>query len=1016
MVKVLPRGTTAKNAKDVSQSILDERQKKTAETLFSLQSGSVENQAAALAHDANLPYIDLHIFPIDSSDVFLVPESEALRLGFVIFQKKGKDLRVALLDPRSTETINHIQSFAAEREWTVHYYVASTASLARAWNIYKKPTFIDYLDALKISLTGESLSKFEQDFGGLLNLKNGLSKIPTTEVLQTILAGAIKFESSDVHFEPEDQALVRIRYRIDGVLQDIGRIPMHLYPLILSRVKMMGKMKLNIRHAAQDGRFSVNIDDKRLDIRVSIIPGNHGESVVLRLLNQEGASLRIENLGLEGLAAEQVQRAITKPNGILMTTGPTGSGKTTTLYALLNKLNQVGTKIITIEDPIEYQIPGIMQTEVSKDQSYTFAKGLRSIVRQDPDVILVGEIRDDETADIAINAALTGHLVLSTFHTNSAAGAIPRLIEMGIKPNLIAPSVNAFIAQRLVRHLCGHCKQSYEPATETVDSLKEILSLISPKSGVVVPADISLLYQPVGCEHCRHTGYAGRVGIFEVITITQTIEDLIVNMAGEGEITKAALEEGMVTMIQDGILKAIRGITSLDEVWRVTGQGEFLKEIYEKLMEQTLARSFSIKSDIVDRARTGGDSHELIDLRGISGSDALRLIFAAAALRNAGDIHIEPTVTDVAIRFRLDGMLATVASLPLNEYPQILGEIKLLSALKSEVRAGVKDSRFSIRFDQVLPEVGVDKIDIRVSIILGGNGETVVMRLLNQGAVALKVESIGLRQENLDRLLHAAKKPNGLILNTGPTGSGKTTTLYSVLERINSPEIKIITIEDPIEYQLPGILQTQVNEGEGYGFADALRALMRQNPDVIMVGEIRDQATAETALQAALTGHLVISSLHTNNAAGAIPRLLMFGVTPDDIVNGANLFMAQRLVRRLCAECKVPATLSPADQTRVNQLLATLPPAYQYLAEARNIHAKVGCVACNNTGYHGRIPVSETLIFDRDIQLLVARGALAVEVEEQAIKNGMLSMTHDGLLRVLEGETTIEEVWRVVEN
>jgi type II secretory ATPase GspE/PulE/Tfp pilus assembly ATPase PilB-like protein len=1012
MVKVLPRDSKLKNPSNILQA---ERQEKTQKTLAALSSGSAENLASRLAKEADMRYIDLHIFPIDPEDVVIFKEDDARKLGFVCFQKKGNSIQVALLNPDHSEAKAFIKAFTDDRKFTIHYYVASGPSLERAWSLYKKAHILDALESYRISLSGESLAQFESDFGALLAIRKGIDAIPTTEVLQTLLTGAIKFRASDLHFEPEDKEKIRIRYRIDGVLQDIGRIPMHLYPLILSRIKMMGKMKINVRNTAQDGRFSVTFDDERLDIRVSIIPGNHGESIVMRLLSQKGAAGDVEKLGLTGLALEQVRKAIAKPNGILMTTGPTGSGKTTTLYALLNKLNDTKTKIITIEDPIEYQIAGIMQTEVSKDQSYTFAKGLRSIVRQDPDVILVGEIRDDETADIAINAALTGHLVLSTLHTNSAAGAIPRLVEMGVKPNLIAPSVNAFIAQRLVRQLCKHCTTTYEPAQETIDSLKEILSLISPKAKVQVPNNITTLHQANGCDKCNQTGYSGRIGIFEVLTINQRIENLIMEMAGEGDITRSALEDGMITMMQDGILKAVTGQTSLEEVWRVTGEGEFLKEIYEKLMEQTLARSFTIDTNTLETIEQTLTAGEKVDFRTDSSSATLRRIFATAVLSKAGDIHIEPTADSVLVRFRLDGILQTVATLPLNEYPQMLGEIKLLSALKSEVRAGVKDSRFSIKFETVPASVGIDKIDIRVSIILGGNGETVVMRLLNQGAVALKVETIGLRQENLERLLAAAKKPNGLILNTGPTGSGKTTTLYSVLEHINSPESKIITIEDPIEYQLPGILQTQVNEEEGYGFSDALRALMRQNPDVIMVGEIRDESTAQTAIQAALTGHLVISSLHTNNAAGAVPRLLMFGITPDDIVNGANLFMAQRLVRRLCPECKQPSEFSADDLAKIDQRLANLPEQYRGLATTRKAHRAVGCSACHNTGFKGRIPVSETLVFDRDIQLLIARNALAVEVQEQAIKNGMMTMLHDALLRVLEGETTLEEALRVVE-
>ncbi|MEI8104043.1 MAG: ATPase, T2SS/T4P/T4SS family [Candidatus Moraniibacteriota bacterium] len=1012
MVKILPRTGKTKHQPDKLKLIREDLATK---TIAALNAGSAENQASRMARESGLPYIDLHIFPVDHDDVLVFPEEDARRLGFACFQKKGVNLRIALLHPDNEKAKAFVQSFADDRKLVPRYYVASQSSIERTWSTYKKHTLLDVLEAYKISLTGDSLTQFEKDFGGLMAIRKGIDDMPTTEALQTLLTGAIKFQASDVHFEPEDNQKVRIRYRIDGVLQDIGRIPMHLYPLILSRVKMMGKMKINIRDSAQDGRFSIFFNEERLDVRVSIIPGNHGESIVMRLLSQKGTALDVEVLGLTGLAYEQVRKAIAKPNGLIMTTGPTGSGKTTTLYALLNKLNDTKTKIITIEDPIEYQIDGISQTEVSKGQAYTFAKGLRSIVRQDPDVILVGEIRDDETADIAINAALTGHLVLSTLHTNNAAGAIPRLVEMGVKPTLIAPAVNAFMAQRLVRQLCKHCKTNYEPAKETIDSLKEILSLISPKAKVEVPNDIKVLYQSNGCDQCNHTGYKGRIGIFEVLTINENIEKLIVELGGENDITRVALEDGMVTMTQDGILKAITGITSLEEVWRVTGEGEFLKEIYEKLMEQTLARSFTIDTETIQEVEQTMASGKSFEYRTNASNETLRRIFASAALSNAGDIHIEPTANTVLIRFRMDGILHTVAELPLNEYPQILGEIKLLSALKSEVRAGVKDSRFSIRFETVPETVGVSSIDIRVSIILGGYGETVVMRLLNQGAVALKIDAIGLRQENLDRLLIAASKSNGLILNTGPTGSGKTTTLYSVLQHINSPELKIITIEDPIEYQLPGILQTQINEEEGYDFVSALRALMRQNPDIVMVGEIRDEETAQAALQASLTGHLVISSLHTNNAAGATPRLLMFGVTPDDIVNGAALFMAQRLVRRLCIHCKQPIDLTAEQLATIEKRLENLPPQYKNLTTARNAHKAVGCPECHNTGYKGRIPVSETLVFDRDIQDLIARGALAIEVQDQAIKSGMMTMLHDALLRVLEGETPFEEAFRVVE-
>jgi type II secretory ATPase GspE/PulE/Tfp pilus assembly ATPase PilB-like protein len=325
---------------------------------------------------------------------------------------------------------------------------------------------------------------------------------------------------------------------------------------------MLGKMRLNIRKEAQDGHFYIDIEGKRIDIRVNSIPGKYGESINMRLLSSDDIIVDVNDLGLRGLANEQVIKETRKPHGMILNTGPTGSGKTTTLYTLLSTLNGTGTKIITIEDPIEYSLKGIVQTEVAKDRSYTFATALRAIVRQDPDIVLVGEIRDDETADIAINAALTGHLLFSTIHANSAAAAVPRLIELSVKPTLITSAMNIIIAQRLVRKLCKHCRVSYAPAKETLDSITKLISIISPKARVSIPKNIGELWQAKGCQHCHMTGYRGRIGIFEVLAMTPEISEIINNMGSEEEIFKVALENGMITMTQDGILKALEGITT----------------------------------------------------------------------------------------------------------------------------------------------------------------------------------------------------------------------------------------------------------------------------------------------------------------------------------------------------------------------------------------------------------------------------------------------------------------------
>ncbi len=975
-----------------------------------------EEQAAQIAAKHNLPYIDLNLFPLASDDIRTISEEDSRKHEIAFFQKKGKNIRVLVTDPENKSAVDFVKKLQEEKGWNINLSVGSFSSLRKVWDRYRESPMLENLDMLHMSLSGKDLEDFEREFKDLLDLKKRAGEIPTTQVINIVMAGAIKMKASDIHFETEEKE-VRMRYRIDGVLQDIGYFTFDVYHFILNRIKMMGKMKLNIRAIAQDGHFNIELEGGRVDVRVSIIPGKHGESIVMRLLNQSDVLLRVEELGLRGLAYEKIQKEIEKTNGMILTTGPTGSGKTTTLYALINKINTSDTKIITIEDPVEYEIKGISQTQVARDKGYTFGNGLRAIVRQDPDVILVGEIRDEETADIAVNAALTGHLVLSTLHTNNASATVPRMIELGVKPSLIAPSVNALIAQRLVRKICPHCREEYKPARETIESIKKLLSLISPKAKMEVPKNIERLYRPKGCVRCHNLGYKGRVGVYEVLSISEEIEKLVLNMAGEGDITRQALEEGMITMTQDGILKALEGITSMEEVWRVTGQTQFLEEMYEKLMDQMLARSVDLSRDDLEKTSAQLNSFEQLGkfIQESNQKDMLRYVLAAGLLLSAGDIHIEPEEKCVLIRFRIDGILQNVAQIPLNEYPTFLGQIKMLSGFKTEIREGVKDSRFSIVLEKAFEKLTELKTDVRVSIILGGYGETVVMRLLNQSAVAINIDSLGIRKQNLEKILHEIKKPNGFFLNTGPTGSGKTTTLYSLLRILNNPEVKIITVEDPVEYQLRGILQTQVNADGGYTFPTALRALMRQNPDIMMIGEIRDSETADVAIQSALTGHLVLSTLHTNDAAGAIPRLINMGVSSDDLAVAANGFMAQRLVRKLC-ECKEKRPMTEEEREKIEKVLKTISPKTgAAIPEEKNVFEPKGCPKCNGIGYRGRTTVSEVLVIDKEIREMAAQNALSFQIKEKAVSNGMLTMEQDGALKILEGETTLEEVARVTD-
>ena len=981
---------------------------------------SEEQQAASLAATLGYPYIDLNIFPIDPETLRTIPKEDAVKYELIPIQRAGKNVSLAVSNISNPDLKEYTEKLEKEEGFKLKIYISSKTGFQKTLERYKYIALADNLEDLRLTLSGADLEEFEKNLKDVIDLKKRITEIPTTEVINIVMAGAVKMEASDIHFEPQQDG-IRLRYRMDGVLQDITNLPSQVYHYILSRVKVLSGMKINIRDIAQDGHFSVEIEGNEIDVRVSILPGNFGENIVMRLLNQQAVALKFDDLGLQGLAYDKLREEIKKPNGMILNTGPTGSGKTTTLYAIVNTLNSPEVKIITVEDPVEYKVKGISQTQVSKSRGYTFANALRAIVRQDPDVILVGEIRDDETAQIAVHASLTGHLVLSTLHTNSAIETTPRLIDMGIKPSLIPAAVNAIIAQRLVRKLCPTCKEKYVPARESMESVKKILAVISPKAKLTIPKEIKSFFRAKGCPKCHGLGYKGRIGIFEIFTLNEEISQKITEMAPESEILSLALEAGMVTMLQDGILKALEGITSLEEVQRVTGEGKFLEELYEKIITQLLLRSVLIRKDIAQKIEgIENDFSKLQEyVKSANPEEILSFVIAAGLKLRAGDIHIEPEENSVKIRYRIDGILQDAAQIPMNEYPHVLGNIKILSGFKAtDVESGVKDSRFSINLDEsVFPEIKDREIDVRVSIILGGYGETVVMRLLNQGAQATEIEKLGIRRQNLDRLLEKIKKPSGIILNTGPTGSGKTTTLYSLLGILNKPGVKIITVEDPIEYRLKGILQTQVDEKKDYGFAKALRSLLRQNPDIMMIGEIRDEETAQIAVQASLTGHLVLSTLHTNNAAGSVQRLVNMNINPTDIASSVNVFMAQRLVRTLCPDCKKKVKPSPEVKSHIEKVLGAISPKsgveipkkVEYVLEAQ------GCSKCNNIGYKGQTTVSEVMDMTKEMEELITHGPTASEVEDLAIKQGMLTMAQDGILKVIEGITTMEEVERVTE-
>lgn len=410
-----------------------------------------------------------------------------------------------------------------------------------------------------------TLSDFKKKIQGLNERAANAS-----EFLEAIISDGLSLLSSDIHLEPEESG-VRLRVRIDGILKDVEDIGKESYNLILNRIKILADLKLNIRDIAQDGRFTVRETDVAdIEVRVSLNPSGFGETAVLRLLNPETIALSISDLGFRSDDAALMREELKRPNGMILVTGPTGSGKTTTLYACLKEVSSPDIKIITIEDPIEYHLTGIEQTQVDETAGYDFKNGLRSILRQDPDVILVGEIRDEETAEIALHSSLTGHLVFSTLHTNNAIGAVPRLLDLGIKTSVIGPALNIVIAQRLLRKLCLDCRSALEPSEELKIKIKSFLDGLPLK--IDKPAfKKTSLYQAVGCEKCNGTGYKGRIGIFELLKFDKEFASIITETVTEFDIEKTALSRGFVASQADGILKALQGVTSLEEVERQTG-------------------------------------------------------------------------------------------------------------------------------------------------------------------------------------------------------------------------------------------------------------------------------------------------------------------------------------------------------------------------------------------------------------------------------------------------------------
>ncbi len=578
----------------LNKSQLDKAEKEALKLKKSLSSVLLDNKLITeekltklKAYILGIPFISLSKETVPTDVLKIIPEPIAKKYNIVAFRKHGLDLEVAMIDPKDLQTIEFIHK---KSNLNILPRLTDSKSIKHVLNQYKKSIEEELGGLIKneqkeqekdkqkdISFE-EKIIKSDQEDQQVEDgedLEKAAEDLPVIKIVDTILNHAIDQGASDIHIEPTKKDMI-VRYRIDGVLHDAMILPKKLQQGITARIKVLSNLKLDEHRLPQDGRFKIETEDYRISFRVSLLPVYDGEKIVMRLLREDNKKRSLDELGLQGEALDRVKKALQKPVGMFLVTGPTGSGKTTTLYTAMDMVNTPEVNISTIEDPIEYRMPRVNQTQVKPSIGMTFAAGLRALLRQDPNIIMVGEIRDGETASLAVNAALTGHMVLSTLHTNSAAGALPRLIDMGVEPFLISSTVNAILAQRLVRRLCKD-KEEYTLTDDQIKSLSEqfdldnILKVLIKRKVIDPKATFKTIkfYKAKPSKECP-SGYKGRMGIYEVLEMSEKIRELTIKRASQDEILKTAKEEGMVTMLEDGFAKAAQGLTTIEEVLRVT--------------------------------------------------------------------------------------------------------------------------------------------------------------------------------------------------------------------------------------------------------------------------------------------------------------------------------------------------------------------------------------------------------------------------------------------------------------
>lgn len=558
-----PQGTSVK----ISDERGDQQSTLNNKNISEINREFQEKAVLRQAHELNIPYINIGKTPLNPDFLKLINAKDAENGKIIPFFKVGKKLRVAVVNPANLETQQVLETLK-QQGFEVNVNLASSSGIEEALGAYERENKYKKIE-LTENVEAKSIRTYEKEIKALSDLSKKIESVTAEEGLNMLNIGAMKTGASDIHYEP-DEKTVSVRLRIDGMLHKAFEIKPEIFANISTQIKYKSKLALNLTTVPQDGRYDFNYNERKIDVRVSTIPTPFGESFVCRFLASSGQNISFEELGFQGTALIKLNNITKISHGMVLTTGPTGSGKTTTLYSLLNAMNSPTRKLITLEDPVEYHVEGITQSQIDEKHGYNFASGLRSILRQDPNIVMIGEIRDLETAEVAAQAALTGHILLSTLHTNSAIESIPRLINMGLPHFMVAPSLNTIIGQRLVRKVCDKCTTFSELSLSEKEEFEDIfgnLKKIHPGMQIEIPSKIPRI---TGCDACSQTGYKGRIVVAEVVTINEEMKTLILNDESTVKIIAAARKEGFITMREDGYLKVAQGITTLEEVHRVT--------------------------------------------------------------------------------------------------------------------------------------------------------------------------------------------------------------------------------------------------------------------------------------------------------------------------------------------------------------------------------------------------------------------------------------------------------------